>query len=326
MPDSPRVLFIFLDGVGVGSPDAAVNPFLTARLPNLKGLLNEEIPVLGQGDLIDPGPSAHPPDPPADPPPHVPSGVETVALPLDALMGVEGLPQSGTGQMALLTGENAAELYGRHFGPWVPVRLRPLMAENNVLSRVQAHGISCVFANAYPSQFVHRAWTERPAGPPLAAHAAGLLTRSEKELARGEAVSSEIVNAAWRTRLGLDYLPEITPEEAGRNLARISGTAGFTFFAHYSTDTAGHERSMKAAVKTLERVDAFLGGVIPGLSPETLLVLASDHGNIEDLTQGHTRNPTLSLFRGPGVRELADGLESIMGVPGLILRYLTGSN
>jgi len=316
MPDSPRVLFIFLDGVGIGPPDAAVNPFLTARLPNLTGLLNEQIPHLQQEvhPNSNPGPDARP------------SSGGAVALPLDPLLGVAGLPQSGTGQMALLTGENAAVLYGRHFGPWVPVPLRPLMAERNVLSRAKAHGIPCVFANAYPSQFIHRAWTKRPAGPPLAAYGAGLLTRTEEELARGEAVSSEILNTAWRTRLGLDHLPEITPEEAGRNLGRIASTADFTFFAHYSTDTAGHERTMKAAVKALERVDAFLGGLIPGLSPETLLILASDHGNIEDITKGHTRNPTFSLLKGPGVGDLANGLTSIMDVPRLILRYLTGSD
>ena len=328
MPGSPRVLFIFLDGVGIGPADAAVNPFLTARLPILKALLNEQIPVLGQEFHAHHNhrSSTHPPDSPADPPPGAPSDVEAIALPLDALMGVGGLPQSGTGQMALLTGENAAVLYGRHFGPWVPVPLRTLMTERNILSRVQARGVPCVFANAYPSQFIHRAWTKRPAGPPLAAHGAGLLTRTEEELAKGEAISSEILNTAWRTRLGLHHLPEITEEEAGRSLAKITQEAGLTFFAHYSTDTAGHERTLEAAENALERVDAFLGGLIPGLPPKTLLVMASDHGNIEDVTQGHTRNPTFCLLRGPKVRDLATGLTSIMNVPGLILRYLTGSD
>lgn len=238
-------------------------------------------------------------------------------------MGVEGLPQSGTGQTALLTGENAAVLYGRHFGPWVPVPLRSLMMERNVLSRARARGFSCVFANAYPSQYLDVAWSKRPAGPPLAAHGAGLLTRHEEHLARGEALSSEILNTAWRTRLGLTDIPELTPEEAGRNLARITETASLTFFAHYSTDTAGHEKNMAAAVAALERVDSFLGGLIPALPPETLLVIASDHGNIEDISKGHTRNPTFSLLLGPGARKATKGVSRITDIPGLILRYLT---
>jgi len=307
MPDSPKVLFIFLDGVGVGPPDPGVNPFFNASLPVLRGVLNQQIPLLDQ--VAGPG-----------------FGPEALSIPLDPLMGVEGLPQSGTGQTAVLTGENAAARYGRHFGPWVPVPLRPLLVERNVLSRAMAEGISCIFANAYPSQFIHAAWTKRPAGPALAAHAAGILTRDETNLARGDAVSSEILNTAWRTRLGLVHLPVITPKEAGRNLARIAEQARLTFFAHYSTDTAGHKRTMADAVAALERVDAFLGGVVPALSPQTLLVLASDHGNIEDITQGHTLNPTFSLFLGPRAREVAEGIARITDIPGLILRYLIGVN
>jgi len=304
MPHSPRVLFIFLDGVGVGPPDPEVNPFLNASLPTLRGLLNHQIPLLNQDAKTG-------------------LDADVLSIPLDPLMGVGGLPQSGTGQTALLTGENAAAQYGRHFGPWVPVPLRPLLTEKNVLSRAKAEGISCIFANAYPSQYIHAAWTKRPAGPALAAHAAGILTRDEENLARGEALSSEILNTAWRSRLGLVHLPEITPPEAGRNLARITGQAGLTFFAHYSTDAAGHKRTMADAVAALERVDAFLGGVVPALPPQTLMVLASDHGNIEDVTQGHTRNPTFSLFLGPGAREVGKGSSRITDIPGLILRYLT---
>ena len=77
---------------------------------------------------------------------------------------------------------------------------------------------------------------------------------------------------------------------------------------------------MAAAVAALETVDAFLGGLVPALPPETLLVLASDHGNIEDITQGHTRNPTFSLLVGPGARELAQGASCITDIPDLILR------
>ncbi len=252
-----------------------------------------------------------------------PGFAEGVVLPLDALLGVEGLPQSGTGHTALLTGKNAAELYGRHFGPWVPVPLRPLMLEKNLLVRAQAQGVSCVFANAYPSQFHHLAWSKRPAGPPLAAHGAGIFTLNEDNLARGTAISSEMVNTAWRTRLGFTQLPEISHVEAGRNLARITEGADLTFFAHYSTDTAGHERDMGAAVSALEKVDSFLGGLLSALPQGTLLVLASDHGNIEDITKGHTHNPVLGLLVGPGAKELARGVSCITDIPGLILHALT---
>ena len=249
--------------------------------------------------------------------------MESVVIPLDPLMGVDGLPQSGTGHAALLTGRNAAALYGRHFGPWVPVPLRPLVMEENVLSRAQAQGASCAFANAYPSQYHHLAWSKRPAGPPLAAEGAGLLVRHEDHLATGDAVSSEMVNSAWRERLGFHHVPEISLEDAGRNLARIANDVDLTLFAHYATDTAGHERRMDPAVAALERVDRFLGGLRTELDPETLLIIASDHGNIEEITQGHTRNPILVILAGPGARELGQGSTSITDVAGLILGALS---
>jgi 2,3-bisphosphoglycerate-independent phosphoglycerate mutase len=300
-----RVLFIFLDGVGIGPPDAGVNPFLQARLPQLRGRLGGRLP-----HLLDP---------------ETGDG-KAMAFPLDPLLGVEGIPQSGTGQTALLTGENAPFIHGGHFGPWVPVALRPMLLERNLLSTARARGVTCAFANAYPARFAGAVWPRRPPAPPLAARGAGLLHRHEDALARGEALSSEIVNTAWRTRLGLTHLPEITPEEAGRNLAGIVETARLTFFAHYSTDLVGHKGLMEEAVGALERVDAFLGSTLDAVPPGTLTVVASDHGNIEDITGGHTRNPSLTLLLGPCAPDFREGLSRITDIPGMILRYLSGDS
>jgi hypothetical protein len=298
-----RVLFLFLDGVGIGPSDPDRNPFLRADLPTFQSLLGGEIPTVRRPAVSTDG---------------------AWAGPADALLGVEGIPQSGTGQTALLTGENAPALFGRHFGPWVPVRMRPLLVEKNILRQASAAGHSAAFANAYPSQFHQLAWSRRPAGPPLAAHAAGLLTRDESDLAAGTAISSEIVNTAWRSRLGLQNVPEVSPEEAGRNLARIVRSAGLTFFAHYATDTAGHERKMEPAVQALERVDRFLAGVLEDLPPDCYIVASSDHGNLEDITQGHTKNPVLTLLVGPGAASRFSMLSRITEVGDLILDLLSG--
>jgi hypothetical protein len=287
--------------VGIGPDDPDRNPFLNANLPILTDLLGGDLPVLGAENVRG----------------------TAVAFPLDPLMSTPGLPQSGTGHTALLTGENAARLYGRHFGPWVPVPLRAMMMEKNILSMARKAGLSCSFANAYPRKYHELAWSKRPAGPPLAAHGAGVLTRSEVELSTGQAVSSEIVNTTWRTSLGYSEIPEITEEEAGRNLARISRQTSLTLFAHYRTDTAGHERSLEAGVAALERLDTFLGGLLPELSPHTLLLLASDHGNIEDITAGHTTNPTLNILMGPGAEAMAGDLSGITDLASAVLAYLT---
>lgn len=259
---------------------------------------------------------------------HAPHGAalprETVAFPLDATLGMAGLPQSGTGQTSLLTGEDAVGRFGRHFGPWVPVSLRPLLAERNLLTRVQRGGSGAIFANAYPRNWSAERRARWPAAPPLAARAAGLLTRNEDHLERGEAVASDILNDGWRMHLGHVHLPDPTAREAGANLGRLCAGAELTLFAHYGTDLAGHAGGMEAAVAALERVDAFLVGVLDTLPSDALLLVASDHGNLEDVDVGHTRNPVLGLLHGPDAIGRSAGLERITDVAEAVLGWIAG--
>ena len=292
-------MFVFLDGVGIGTADPAVNPFFSADMPILTSLLSGRLPAIESDSaivsMVTPAPGARSGDRPDLNPQLHTTFVGTVA-PLDATLDTEGTPQSGTGQAALLTGESTAVSYGQHFGPWTPVRLRPLVEEQSVLRRARDAGRSVAFANAYPRGWPGPRGSRRIAGPPLAARGAGVLDRHEEALGAGEAVSSEIVNDGWREHLGHDWLPEITSHEAGANLARIASAHDLTLYAHYNTDTAGHRGLMPGAIQALERVDEFLGGLLSTLPQDALLLIASDHGNIEDVRVGHTRNPALGVI------------------------------
>jgi 2,3-bisphosphoglycerate-independent phosphoglycerate mutase len=300
MAATPRVLFIFLDGVGIGLDDPDVNPFARARIPTLLELMGGSLPTLVR-------PST--------------SGPRGTAFPLTATLDVEGTPQSGTGQAALLTGENAAAIHGRHFGPWTPVRLRPLVEERSLLRRAVAGGRKVAFANAYPRWWPGPRGGLRIAAPPLAARGAGLLTRHQEALESGDAVSSEIVNDAWRDQLGHDRIPVVTPAEAGANLARIADGHELTLYAHYATDAAGHLGEMADGVEAVGRVDVFLEGVVSGLGPDVLTLIASDHGNLEDVTGGHTTNPVLGVAAGPSA-VMASKLRDIRDVSPFILDLL----
>lgn len=316
----PRVLLFFIDGVGLGVPETAVNPLVVARLPTFSELLDGSTMTLGAA-------------------PRTAARASLVAL--DATLGIEGIPQSGTGQAALLTGANAVAMHGRHFGPWVPSRLRPFVREQSVLARALGAGHRVAFANAYPEELNQlpggagsadtRDRTRRArrgpaflrAGPPLAALGAGLLTRHTPDLERGDAVASELTNEGWRERLGRRNVPVIDAARAGRNLARIAAHHDLTLFAHYTTDYAGHRRDMQAAVEALETLDAFLAGLLEEADDDLLIVLASDHGNIEDVRTGHTRNPALGLVVGPDHAALAARLHSLTDVTPLILDALS---
>ena len=212
-------------------------------------------------------------------------------------------------------------VFGRHFGPWTPVALRPLVEERSILRRVVDAGGTGAFANAYPRGWPGPSGGRRIAAPPLAARGAGLLDRHEEALGRGAAVSSEIVNDGWRRHLGHDWLPAISPSEAGANLGRISAEADLTLYAHYTTDTVGHRGTMHDAVEALVRVDRFLEGVLATITHDTLLVIASDHGNLEDVRGGHTTNPVLGIAAGPG-RERMGEVGDLRGLAPAILEVL----
>lgn len=304
-----RVLFLFVDGLGLGGDDAAVNPVAAAELPALAALLDGGKPLL-RGAPFRNG--------------------RTALVAADPFMGVPGLPQSGTGQAALLTGENAAAAFGRHQGPWVPTALRNVVRERSILRRAVDRGLTAAFANAYPEELmerVRRDGSDRSlgplrAGPPMAAMGAGLLHRHTPELERGRALSSEITNDTWRQRLGRTSLPDITPGDAGHNLARLAADHDLTLFAHYATDYVGHRGTFDEAVATLERLDAFLAGVLEEIPPDTLLVLVSDHGNIEDVRGEHTGNPAIALFHGPGADRAAAAVQGLTDVAGAVLDAL----
>ncbi len=306
-PGIRRSVLVFLDGVGVGVRDAAINPTMAADLPTLDGLLGAR-PTLAEARLVSPTGRA-------------------ASAPLDACLGVDGIPQSGTGQAALLTGTNAPRAFGRHFGPWTPVGLRGMVARESLLAVARRRGLAVAFANAYPEELLAAAGDPRPpmplrAAPVIAARGADALTRTTHALAQGRAVASEITNAGWREHLGRTGVPPIDPGAAGRNLAAIVAAHDLTLFAHYSTDAAGHARDGRRAAAALERVDEFLGGLLAATGDDVRIVVASDHGNIEDVRTGHTRNPALGLVLGPGAGAFASGLESITDVAPGMLREL----
>jgi 2,3-bisphosphoglycerate-independent phosphoglycerate mutase len=290
-----RVLLFFVDGIGIAPADPLRNAFAAADLPVLRELAggaplcSEAFGALGEL-----------------------RGPRSVLRAADALLGVPGRPQSGTGQAALLTGVNAPAAFGRHFGSWVPVALRDTVRRESVLARAARHGLRVAYANAHPP-----IGDRRPSAPPLAAEGAGLRLRGLEALVSGEAVASSFTNERWRSRLGA-AVPEVALETAAGRLASVVRNNDVTLFAHFDTDFAGHAQELPAAVAALERVDRFLGALLKELPSEALVVLASDHGNVEDAGAGHTHHPVPVLAVGEGheafgrVRSITDVVPALL--------------
>jgi phosphopentomutase len=81
---------------------------------------------------------------------------------------------------------------------------------------------------------------------------------------------------------------------------------------------------MDAALDALDRLDRFLRAVVAGLPAGASLVVASDHGNVEDLS---TRNHTLALVPvlgfGPAAGRL-DAVRDLTGIAPLLLGLAHG--
>lgn len=300
-----HVVILFLDGVGLGAEDPQVNPLVAAGLPVLEGLVGRGALVAGSGPIETPA---------------------AVMVPTDASLGVPGRPQSATGQTALLTGRNAPQLVGGHYGPRPTAALRQMLEGDTLFSLALAAGNPVAFANAYPAGYF--AAIERGkrlhGAIPHAVQAAGIRLRTADDLAEGRALSVDLTNAAWRNGLGYPDMPERTPAEAGTVMARLAMGHFLAFFDHWATDMVGHQGDLVAAVRILEEFDAFLGGLLAGVDlNRTLVLITSDHGNIEDLSQrGHTGNRVPTILIGANRHLVAEQVSDLTHITPAVLRVL----
>lgn len=295
-------VLVFVDGFGIGRDDAAVNPYITARTPVLDRWLGGKRMVLPAVQL---------------------STAVATLNPTDACLGVEGFPQSATGQTALLTGLNAPAAMGRHISGFPTPTLVAMLNSAGILHRLRAAGLRIELANAYsPEYFTSIAsGKRRHAAIAVAALGAGMVFRSLDDLRQGQAVYQDVTSQLL-IRRG-HSLPELSPETAGGYLAALARQFDFTLFEYFQTDIIGHTRDMGAAVRIVETLDRFVGSVAAGLGEDGLLIIASDHGNIEDLSVStHTRNPIPTILVGRDKDTVGAGISSLTDITPAVLAHL----
>lgn len=298
--DRPAVLFLFVDGVGL-APVGPDNPLATVPMPATRALLGGPLvrelagEAAGRRDGV-------------------------VLEPADATLGVDGLPQSATGQTSLFTGVNAAAALGRHVTALPGPRLRAILAEHGFLMRLAAAGRTVTFANPYPAGYAERVRSGevRAGATTWTALGAGLRLRDPGDLAAGRAVAWDVTGERLRERL--PGVVPVTPDEAGRRLAALVDEHDLVLWETFLTDLAGHRRV--AAADALVALDGLLGGIAEDLPRRATVVLASDHGNLEDgAARQHTRNPVPLLAFGRDAAAFA-GTASILDVVPRILGLL----
>lgn len=294
------VYFVFIDGIGVGA-DNEDNPLFVNNYPFLavasggKRLTDSANMILSD---------------------------RHVYKPIDATLGVEGLPQSGTGQVSLFTGLNAAERAGKHFGPYPHSATKNMLLTHSVAARLLAVGRSFRFMNAYPPIFFRLSGQRnRWSTTTLMCRQQSLPLHTADDVLSGLGITAEITQEIWRERLGIE-LPSITESKAAERMLAAGRQSDVVLYEYYLTDKAGHAMDHDLARKAIGRVDAFLQALAEGLERDDLLVISSDHGNVEDLgTKSHTMNPVPLIAYGKGAETFAEA-NSIMDVVPTIMRLL----
>jgi 2,3-bisphosphoglycerate-independent phosphoglycerate mutase len=302
-----RILFLFLDGVGLGRDDPAVNPLARAKMPNLRGLL-------GGKNLV------------ADAVPF--DGPRASLLGLDACLGVTGLPQSATGQAALLTGINVPLSIGYHYGPKPNRPVAEFLRNGSIFSILQDAGKRVGILNAYPPRYFEaiRSGRRMYSAIPLAATSAGVALPTADDLHAGRALSVDFTGHGWHTELGLTDTPLLEPAQAGEHLARLAEGLDLAFFEYWISDYAGHHQAMEAACALFETLDTVLGSLLAAWDDRHgLILITSDHGNLEDLShRRHTANPVPALLVGASAlrHQFTASLHSLTDIAPAIQRLL----
>ena len=306
-----RVLFIFLDGIGLGENNPEINPFARAKMPNLnallegRSLLKESAPFIGE---------------------------QATLLAIDPSVSVDGLPQSATGQAMLLTGVNVSAEIGYHYGPKPNPEVAAHLSNGTLFSRFVKTGKKAVLLNAYPPGYFAGIDSGKRiySSIPMAVTNAGIELFTQDDLSGGRAMSADFTGEGWRTFLGFPDTTVMEPHQAGRKLVSLAMSYDFSLFEYWASDYAGHKQQMDNAIAQMESFDGVLGGVAESLPDDLLVIVTSDHGNMEDLsTRRHTdaNVPALVIGERSAREEFTRGMTDITDVaPAIWKEVMDGRN
>jgi 2,3-bisphosphoglycerate-independent phosphoglycerate mutase len=302
-----HILFIFVDGIGLGDDNPEINPFVVANLPTLTALSNGKKWISGIGRQV---------------------SERAIFIPTDPRLGVAGRPQSGSSQAAILTGKNVPQLIGRHYGPKPDEATRNLLTEDNFFIRVRQRGKTAALLDGYPQDLLddfERGHT-LPSSIQYAAIQAGQKLFTKEDVIAGRSLTAEYTGKAWREYLKLEDTPIYSPQAAGHKLVELSRNYDFAFHSHWMTDYVGHRGPFERGVELLEILDGVMQGILETWDDnEGLVILTSDHGNMEHIgDRKHTENDVPTLIIGDGKETFAYGLSQLTDFVPRMEKYLLG--
>ncbi len=288
-----KILLLFIDGFGIGKKDENINPIFKANTPNLDNISQKHIVI------------------------------ET-----DTTLGVEGIPQSASGQTTILTGVNGPKVLGHHLSGFPTPTLKEVIYKKSILKQLKDKGCKVTNANCFTKEFLTNMGVKEGvkwgiAATTVATLAAEIPFRTEDDLLKKKAVYQDLTNEILIEEWNIPT-EKIAPFVAGKILGEIVSEHQFTLFDFFQTDIAGHRQDMNKAIEIVERLDQFIGGILDKIDiEETLIIITSDHGNIEDLSiKGHTMNPVPTMLIGKSADKIKNDIRDLTDIVPAILKLL----
>ncbi|MCO6510578.1 MAG: hypothetical protein J5I65_07265 [Aridibacter famidurans] len=240
----------------------------------------------------------------------------------DATLGVEGRPQSASGQTTILTGVNAPERLGRHKQGFPNEPLKEIIREHSIFKQLNTAGaVPSLFANAYTPQFFEGTPRWKSATT-VAVESAGIPFRKIPDLLGRRSVFHDFTNRSLRER-GFD-VPEFSPDDAAEILSGLAEVNRFVLYEHFITDKIGHDQDMERAKDHLPELASFLRKTVKYADlSRTTVILTSDHGNVENLSvRNHTLNKVPTVIWGRLAEESADKVKDLTDIAPLVRELL----
>ena len=278
-----KVLFLFIDGVGLrgAAADNPVNPEVCPTLCRL---------------------------------------VEKHSKPIDACLGVEGLPQSATGQATMFTGVNAPVFMGRHCEGFPGPALRAIIEKSNLFLQLEKRGRKVAFADAYLVDSADELASRRfKSVTTVMALTVPKVVLTADDLMEDRALMQDLTRETIQDRY--PDVAIIPPQRAAEHLFAIAQKNDFTLYEFFQTDVSGHSLDYARACAVLRMYDRFLATLARFTEAAGMtLVITSDHGNVECMAErGHTRNPVPFIAFGPREERIRAAVSSLKDVTPAIL-------
>ena len=273
-----KIIYLFIDGVGLRAA-AADNPLNKEVCPTLQRL------------------------------------IERHSKPIDACLGVEGLPQSATGQATMFTGVNCAAAVGKHCEGFPGAEIRRIIEENNLFIELRKRGKRVRFADAYLVDSVEEVSARRfkSVTTVMALTVPESISLAD-DLMKDRALMQDLTRETIQDRY--PDIPIVAPQRAAEHLFRLALQNDFTLYEFFQTDVSGHSLDYARACAVLRVYDRFLSALVNCTEAAGItLVMTADHGNVEAMNErGHTRNPVPFIVFGPGegwIRERVNSLQDV---------------